>query len=371
MFKRKWRRSQQERAPHQATAVGAVVVLAALITGAAVARESGQQSGVLGPAEGEALGAWAARWLDGPVQYVATEDERRFYQNLETTQERLEFIRLFWERRDPQIRGPENEFLQEFQGRVAYANENFSNGRPGWQTVFGRMVLVLGPPARTRRELSLPAGLSDRPAILWSYDKRIRNLSPNEDLLFVFRFGKWRLWPPYPMADQGVESQLRELERSQGALVEIPTDYLVAMQFTVEETLIHPVDYEDAIRRVRAVVEFPDTQIPFGWEAEFGAGEGKTTHVELKLTWRMGSLIFHVVDDVVRTEMVVRAVLLDDDEPVAEISERISIEVPVDELQARGDDLVDRTIRLRCPGGQLHAAARARGSAARLPDDVS
>ena len=108
-----------------------------------------QRSGLLGPEEGETLTSWTERWLEGPVQFVASEEEKEFYESLKSVPERLQFIRLFWESRDPTPRGPENEFLVDFEQRVAYANENFGNGKPGWDTAFGQVVLVLGAPDRT------------------------------------------------------------------------------------------------------------------------------------------------------------------------------------------------------------------------------
>jgi GWxTD domain-containing protein len=272
------------------------------------------------------------------------------YREAETTQERLQFIRLFWERRDPRIRGPVNEFLQEFEDRIEYANENFGNGTPGWDTIFGRVVLVLGPPDRTRRELGLGPGFSDRPPILWSYDRLIPDWPANESLLFVFRTGRWRLLPPNEEFG-GVDEMRRQMERD-STFVEMPTDMEIAMRSVVNETLIRPVDYRAAMDEVRATVAFPDAQIPFGWQADFAAGQGGQTTVTLSFSWRMGSLIFHIVEGTFQTEMVVNAVLLDDDgQPVAETSEHITVEVPVEDLERRGEEIVERSIEMQAPPG--------------------
>ena len=72
----------------------------------------------LGPEEGETLTSWTGRWLDGPVQHIATEEETEIYESLESTTQRLQFIRLFWERRDPTGRDDENAFIDEFVRRV-------------------------------------------------------------------------------------------------------------------------------------------------------------------------------------------------------------------------------------------------------------
>lgn len=326
------------------------LVCAAALTSLAAGRAAAQQGDSLGPAEGETLEAWTLRWMDGPVKFIATEEEQNLFAELGTTQERLQFIRLFWQRRDPRLRGPENEFLQEFEDRIEYANENFGNGKPGWDTVFGQVALVLGPPDRTRRELGLGPGFSDRPPILWSYDRIIPDWPANESLLFVFRWGRWRLLPPND-AFGGVEEMRREMERN-SSFVEMPTDMEIAMRGVVNETLIRPVDYRAAIDEVRATVAFPDAQIPFGWDADFSAGQEGQTTVTLSFSWRMGSLIFHAVDGTFQTEMVVRAVLLDaSDQPTAETSEHISVEIPIEDLEARGDEIVERSIQMLAPAG--------------------
>ena len=145
----------------------------------------------LGPEEGETLTSWTGRWLDGPVQHIATEEEAEIYEGLGSTTQRLQFIRLFWERRDPTGRDDENAFMDEFVRRVEYANEEFSEGQlasssvPGWQTPFGRVALVIGPPKRTQRELGLPRSVSQRPVVLWGYDARLPEWPLNEMLMFA------------------------------------------------------------------------------------------------------------------------------------------------------------------------------------------
>ena len=119
--------------------------------------------------------AWTERWLEGPVQFIADDDEKEIYASLRTVSERLQFIRLFWESRDPTQRDEVNEFLEEFERRVAYANEEFSDGdNPGWNTAFGQVALVVGEPDRTMRtSQGMGSEFSERPLVVWSYDRRI------------------------------------------------------------------------------------------------------------------------------------------------------------------------------------------------------
>tara|TARA_B100001146_G_scaffold164588_1_gene145469 strand:+ start:8307 stop:9425 length:1119 start_codon:yes stop_codon:yes gene_type:complete len=307
----------------------------------------------LGPEEGETLTSWTGRWLDGPVQHIATEEETEIYESLESTTQRLQFIRLFWERRDPTGRDDENAFIDEFVRRVEYANEEFSEGQlassgvPGWQTAFGRVVLVVGPPKRTQRELGLPRSVSQRPVVLWGYDARFPEWPSNEMLMFVFQRGRWRLAPPSNFGEpSSVSSTVRDMERF-NMLREIPNDFLRLTQAMNEESLVRTVNYNDVINAIEANVAFPDADIPFAWTTEFLSGSGDEIEVTLTLSWRMESLVFHVFEDTFETRMVIQAVLFNDDsEPVAETSEQVNFAVPIDELASRRDEIVERALSL-------------------------
>ena len=58
----------------------------------------------------------------------------------------MQFIENFWLRRDPTPDTPENEFKEEHYRRIAYANEHYGAGIPGWKTDRGHIYITLGPP---------------------------------------------------------------------------------------------------------------------------------------------------------------------------------------------------------------------------------
>ena len=96
--------------------------------------------------EQEANASYYKKWLDEDVIYIITEDEKKVFKELTTNEEREQFIEQFWTRRDPDPRTPENEFKEEHYRRVAYANERFASGIPGWRTDRGRIYIVFGKP---------------------------------------------------------------------------------------------------------------------------------------------------------------------------------------------------------------------------------
>jgi GWxTD domain-containing protein len=86
------------------------------------------------------------RWLDEDVRWIISDEERSAFTNLSNDEEREQFIESFWQRRDPTPDTIENEFKEEHYRRMAYANERFAAGIPGWKTDRGRMYIVFGPP---------------------------------------------------------------------------------------------------------------------------------------------------------------------------------------------------------------------------------
>ena len=86
------------------------------------------------------------KWLDEDVSYIITDEERAAFRQLSNDEERDNFIEAFWQRRDPTPDTEENEFKEEHYQRIAYANEHFAAGVPGWKTDRGRIYIVFGKP---------------------------------------------------------------------------------------------------------------------------------------------------------------------------------------------------------------------------------
>lgn len=85
-------------------------------------------------------------FIDGPTGYVITSSEKAAFKKLTTDDEREQFIEAFWQRRNPDPGNPENEYKEEFYRRIAYANEHYASGIPGWRTDRGRIYIMYGPP---------------------------------------------------------------------------------------------------------------------------------------------------------------------------------------------------------------------------------
>jgi GWxTD domain-containing protein len=86
------------------------------------------------------------KWLNEDVVWIITDQERAAFKQLSNDEERDNFIEAFWQRRDPTPDTEENEYKEEHYRRIAYANEHFAAGIPGWKTDRGRIYIMYGPP---------------------------------------------------------------------------------------------------------------------------------------------------------------------------------------------------------------------------------
>jgi len=101
------------------------------------------------------------QWLNEDVVYIISPEERNAFGQLATNEEREQFIEQFWLRRSTNPDLPDNEFKEEHYRRIAYANEHYASGIPGWKTDRGHMYIVWGPPDEI--ESHPTGGTYDRP----------------------------------------------------------------------------------------------------------------------------------------------------------------------------------------------------------------
>ena len=95
------------------------------------------------------------------MRWIITDEEQKAFKLLSNDEERDQFIEAFWQRRDPTPDTIENEFKEEHYRRMAYANEHFAAGIPGWKTDRGRIYVMYGPADEIESHPS--GGTYDRP----------------------------------------------------------------------------------------------------------------------------------------------------------------------------------------------------------------
>ncbi len=85
------------------------------------------------------------KWLEEDVGYIITDEERAVFKKLSNDEEREQFIEQFWLRRNPDPESLANDYKEEHYRRIAYANQHFASGIPGWKTDRGRIYIMYGP----------------------------------------------------------------------------------------------------------------------------------------------------------------------------------------------------------------------------------
>jgi GWxTD domain-containing protein len=141
----------------------------------------------------ELKGAYRS-WLDQDVVWIITDEERRAFKQLSNDEERDAFIEQFWLRRNPNPDSPENEFREEHYRRIAYANEHYAAGKPGWKTDRGHIYIAFGQPdsidshpsgGSYQRPMEEGGGeTSTFPFEVWHY-RYLEGIGDNIDLEFV------------------------------------------------------------------------------------------------------------------------------------------------------------------------------------------
>jgi GWxTD domain-containing protein len=105
------------------------------------------------------------------ARYLFTKNERKIFLNLPTPEERREFIKYFWEIRDPNPYTEENEFKLEMEQRFEFVSKYLKEGPvPGWKTDRGRIHILLGPPHNRLEEPFPPVDAPYKGIIYWYYE---------------------------------------------------------------------------------------------------------------------------------------------------------------------------------------------------------
>jgi GWxTD domain-containing protein len=134
------------------------------------------------------------KWLDEDVRWIITDQEMKAFKSLSNDEEREAFIEQFWQRRNPNPESPENEFREEHYRRIAYANEHYAAGKPGWKTDRGHIYIAYGKPdsieshpsgGNYQRPMEEGGGETETfPFEVWHY-RYIEGIGENIDIEFV------------------------------------------------------------------------------------------------------------------------------------------------------------------------------------------
>ncbi len=134
------------------------------------------------------------KWMDQDVRWIITDQERKAFLGLSNDEERDAFIEQFWRRRNPDPESPDNSYREEVYRRIAYSDDHFAAGKPGWMTDRGHIYIAWGPPdsidshpagGEYNRPMDEGGGETQTyPFEVWNY-RHLEGIGENVDVEFV------------------------------------------------------------------------------------------------------------------------------------------------------------------------------------------
>lgn len=121
--------------------------------------------------------------------YIAKPEELNYIKSAQDDAEKERRFLEFWRKKDPTPNTLKNELMEEYYGRVKYANEHFGHYFEGWKTDMGMVYIIFGPPSSVDRH---PFDINAKPYEIWYY------YEINRRFIFVDEtgFGDYRLITP-------------------------------------------------------------------------------------------------------------------------------------------------------------------------------
>ena len=269
------------------------------------------------------------KWLQEDVVYIIAKEEWEIFRKLSTEDEKLAFIEEFWKRRDSDPSTEFNEFREEHFRRIAYANEKFAAGKPGWKTDRGMIYIKFGPP--DRRQTNPTGGrvyrsreqliASDRerpkdamtalPYEVWEY-RYIEGMGQEVSFEFVSRDGGATDYSLVMSADDkdalffdtGSHIQ-RTRDRNRGLLT-FKGNPLINLENYVGA--FRPLPFKPAEAFVSSQVHFSD--LPFDLKHEAGVVDGASV-CDVAVTVPHRALSFNREIDTLRAEIAIEIFVRD------------------------------------------------------------
>lgn len=134
-------------------------------------------------------------WPNTPAGFLMTSAEKKAFATLGSDADAQAFIELFWAKRDPNLDTLINEFQEDFNRRVVFADKAFAWDRgKGSLADRGRVFLLFGPPTAGRKVIDAaqnavegrPDAMQVGGAEIWGYGKP-ESKNAKDVTLFVFQ----------------------------------------------------------------------------------------------------------------------------------------------------------------------------------------
>jgi len=318
-------------------------------------------------AEEEKMSKKHKKWLDEEVVYIISKNEKDVFKSFSTGEQREEFIRKFWTRRDPTPSTPFNEFKEEHYRRIAFANKRYFEGTAGWRSDRGRVYIMFGPPDFFETNpgggrgflFDVSGPTAEFPAEVWTY-RYIPGLKMRQtriDFTFVnyYNSGKYQL-----VSNPSLANALRNtsIEGSRDVGYEAPN---VAIPGSTDKNLmVNPLEqltmmaeltksrgevFEEMersarLRKLRGVVDTRESlyEMPFQMSQAYLKGENETTNIPISVEIAGKDVAFAKDGDRYNGTINFHIEVKDSKETVYQSSERLVMSLMEQTFQQRLSD---------------------------------
>lgn len=313
------------------------------------------------------------KWLEEAI-YIISQNEKEVFSSLRADEERENFIKSFWRRRDPTPETPFNEYREEHYRRIEYANKHFFEGRIGWRTDRGRVYIMFGPPdffetnpgAGRGFLLGVQAGSAEFPSEVWTY-RHIPGLKARIsriDFTFVdyYNSGSYQLTtnPALANALRNVSLPARYAGYDDAPLQDSPPSAVKSAQeasnlmkasgleqltLLAELTksrgeVLEELEKSTRMRKLQGIVESKGSlaQISFVESESFFLGEGGLTYIPISIEVAAKDLGFNKVKDRYAGTVNFYIEVKEKDKTVYQSSDRLEMKLKEETYQRRLTD---------------------------------
>jgi len=318
-------------------------------------------------AEQEKMSEKHKKWLDEEVIYIISKNEKDVFKSLATFEQRDEFIRKFWERRDPTPRTPFNEFKEEHYRRIEFVNRQYFEGTAGWRSDRGRVYIMFGPPDFFETNpgggrgflFGVSGPTAEFPSEVWTY-RYIPGLKMRQtriDFTFVnyYNSGKYQLVSNSSLAnalrntsiegsrDVGYESHDVQVPGSTNKnLLVNPLEQLTMMAELTKSRgeVFEEMERSARVRKLKGIVDTRESlyQMPFDVNQAYFMGENKTVKVPISIEIAGKDVAFNKDGDRYKGAVNFHVEVKEDDRTVYQSSERLEMNLLEQTFQQRLTD---------------------------------
>jgi len=325
--------------------------------------------------EGKKLAEKYKKWLDEEVIYIISETEKEVFKSLVSDEQRENFIKSFWRRRDPSPATPFNEFREEHYRRIEYANQHYFEGKSGWRSDRGRVYIMFGPPDFVETNpgggkgfLFEDAATAEFPSEVWRYRyvPGLKTRMSQIEFIFVnyYSAGSYQLTTNPALANAlrnistparyaGYEDYLtsedsaasRELvaqDRLDSQMVMNPLEQLSMMAELQKSRgdVLEELERSARLRRLKGIVNAQEsvTGLNFVDKLNFFRGENGTTYIPISIEVAGKDVAFQKLEDRYKGSVNFYIEIKDDSGTVYQTSDRLDMNLKEDTYQRRASD---------------------------------